>query len=192
MEKKKLSEMSLEELWELFPIYLTEHNPQWLNWYEEELALLKTILPKNKNVRISHIGSTSIPTIWAKPIIDILLEVTDKSNFNEIKEVLQNYKYTLMSEEQNRISFNKGYSENGFCEKVYHLHLREYGDNDELYFCDYLQENIEVANEYETIKLKLWKMYKHNRDGYTESKTEFIKKITEKAKEKYKQKYENA
>ena len=55
--KKKLSEMSLEELWHLFPIFLTEHQNHWKNWYDEEKTLLEEALPHA--FRISHIGSTS-------------------------------------------------------------------------------------------------------------------------------------
>ena len=46
MKKKELSEMTLEELWELFPIILTEHKSYWSDWYQEEIALLRKILPK--------------------------------------------------------------------------------------------------------------------------------------------------
>ena len=79
---KKLSEMSLEELWQLFPIILTEHQDYWKEWYFEEENLLKNILPQVK--KISHIGSTAIPAIWAKPIIDILIEVPKKSNLLDV------------------------------------------------------------------------------------------------------------
>ena len=67
---KKLTEMSLEELWQLFPIILTKHQEDWKEWYLEEERLLKNILPQAE--KISHIGSTAIPAIWAKPIIDII------------------------------------------------------------------------------------------------------------------------
>ena len=73
--KKKLEEMSLEELWQLFPIFLVEHKPEWKDWYELEKANLKKILGANVIKRIEHIGSTAIPNIWAKNIVDILLEV---------------------------------------------------------------------------------------------------------------------
>lgn len=125
---KKLSEMTLEELWELFPIFLTEHRACWKEWFEEERSRLNHILPQNQNIRISHIGSTSVDTIWAKPIIDILVELPDKCNMTEIKEILANNGYICMCENENRISFNRGYTEDGFAEKVYHLHLR-YRDN---------------------------------------------------------------
>ena len=67
---KKLSEMSLEELWQLFPIFLTEYQTSWKEWYSEEEIFLKKAIP---SARKSHIGSTAIGSIWAKPIIDILL-----------------------------------------------------------------------------------------------------------------------
>ena len=69
---KKLSEMTLEELWQLFPIFLTEHQVCWKDWYlEEQNTLLQTVpFP----VCMHHIGSTAVQGIWAKPIIDILIE----------------------------------------------------------------------------------------------------------------------
>ena len=62
------------------------------------------------------------------------------------------------------------------------MHLRHCGDNDELYFRDYLIEHPDIAREYEKLKLNLWKEYEHNRDGYTNAKTEFIKNIQNKQK----------
>jgi GrpB-like predicted nucleotidyltransferase (UPF0157 family) len=94
-----------------------------------------------------------------------------------------------MSQSENGLSFNKGYTENGFAERVFHLHLRYAGDNNELYFRDYLIECPEVAKEYEELKLRLWKEYEHNRDAYTNAKTEFVKKYTEKAKSIYGNRY---
>ena len=70
---KKLSEMSLKELWQLFPIFLTEYQTSWKEWYSEEEIFLKKTIPQV--VRISHIGSTAIGSILAKQIIDILVEV---------------------------------------------------------------------------------------------------------------------
>ena len=180
---KKLSEMSLEELWQLFPIILTKHQEDWKEWYLEEERLLKNILPQVE--KISHIGSMAIPAIWAKPIIDILVEVPKESNLLDYKALIANNGYICMSQSEDRISFNKGYTENGFAEKVFHLHLRYAGDNDELYFRNYLIEFPDIAKEYEKLKLSLWKEYEHNRDSYTNAKTEFVKKYTEKAKSIY-------
>ena len=181
--EKKLSDMSLEELWKLFPIHLTEHQPDWREWYAEEENLLKNRVSDIE--RISHIGSTAISSICAKPIIDILAEISREHKLSDYKEAIMNSGYICMSETSDRISFNKGYTENGFAERVYHLHLRYIGDNDEVYFRDYLIEHADVALEYERMKLELWKKYEFNRDGYTNSKTDFIQKYTEKAKLEY-------
>ena len=162
---KKLSEMSLEELWQLFPIFLTEHKYFWKDWYTEEEVLLKPLF--NQTARISHIGSTAIRSIWAKPIIDILVEVPRECNLSNIKDLLVNNDYICMSHSNDRISFNKGYTEHGFADRVFHLHLRYVGDNDELYFRDYLIEHTDISDQYEKMKLELWKKYEHNRDAYT-------------------------
>lgn len=185
--RKKLSEMTLEELWHLFPIYLTEHQPCWEEWYNEEEKLLIRVLSKNE--KINHIGSTSIPSILAKPIIDILLEIPADSDLLYYKKLIIDSGYICMSQRENRISFNKGYTENGFSDRVFHLHLRYVGDNDELYFRDYLIEHHDVAKAYEKLKLKLWKKYEHNRDAFTNAKTEFVKKYTEKARKMYGNRY---
>ena len=185
-----LEEMSLEELWQLFPIFLREHQDEWKDWYAEERLRLLSFLPANQLVRISHIGSTSIETIWAKPIVDILLEIPKEADMVVMRDLLLQNGYLLMSESQGRMSFNKGYTPSGFAERVFHLHLRYEGDHDELYFRDYLQEHPAVAEDYEKLKLSLWKQYEHNRDAYTEAKTDFIKNYTEKAKKLYGRRYE--
>ncbi|MEG1663234.1 MAG: GrpB family protein [Clostridia bacterium] len=181
--------MSLIEMWALFPISLTKHNVNWKNWYNEEYERLLQILPKAPTLRISHIGSTAIATIMAKSIVDILVEVDKSCDIKDIKKLFENNGYGCMSESDKRISLQKGYTKNGFAERVFHLHLRFLGDNDELYFRDYLIDNRQVAKEYETIKLALLNQYKYNRDAYTNAKTDFIGKIIRLAKVEYKDKY---
>ena len=107
---KKLEEMSLEELWQLFPIFLVEHKPEWKDWYESEKASLKKILGANVIKRIEHIGSTAIPNIWAKNIVDILLEVGRIEDLARVRDLLVKNGWLVMSESPNRISLNKGYT----------------------------------------------------------------------------------
>ena len=185
-----LEEMSLEELWQLFPIFLREHQDEWKDWYAEERLRLLSFLPEHQIVRLSHIGSTSVKTGWVKPIVDILLEIPKAADMAVMRDLLLQNGYLLMSESEGRMSFNKGYTPSGFAERVFHLHLRYEGDHDELYFRDYLQEYPAVAKDYEKLKLSLWKQYEHNRDAYTDAKTNFIKKYTENAKKLYGRRYE--
>ena len=177
---KSLSDMTLEELWQLFPICLTQHQDSWQTWYEEEADLLQKLLPPN--ARIHHIGSTAIPDIWAKPIVDILVEVEKEEDLERVKETMIGHGYLCMSQSSRRISMNKGYTPDGFAQKVFHIHLRCLGDHDEVYFRDYLTDHPEVAREYEKLKLGLWKQFEHDRDGYTQAKTDFVQRYTQKAK----------
>ncbi len=181
-----MSEMTLEELWELVPIQLKEHQACWTNQYREEKDHLIRILPDT--VKIHHIGSTSIEGIWAKPIIDILMEA-DLREFEKIKHLLEHNDYTCMAQDETHIHFNKGYTPNEFAEKMFHVHLKNYGDNDELYFRDYLNGHPEIAKEYEKLKVSLWKRYEHDRDGYAESKTAFVREYTQKAKMQFGRRY---
>lgn len=177
---KKLSDMSLEELWRLFPIFLTEHKPYWSVWYAEEAALLKQILPFD--IEYHHVGSTAVCGIMAKPIIDILAVVGSIDEAKRAAEILTGHDYIVMSASENRVSLNKGYTENGFADKVFHLHIRLPNDADEIFFRDHLNAHPEVAMEYEKLKLRLWKQYEHDRDGYTQAKSDFVRKYTELAK----------
>ncbi len=177
---KKLEDMSLEELWQLFPIILTEHNFHWAEWYREEVESLKNLLPQN--VEYHHIGSTAIDNIMAKPIIDIIIAVDPLDEMQQVARVLQSSGYILMSSAKERISLNKGYTEMGYAERVFHLHIRLKNDIDEVYFRDYLNSHPDVAHDYETLKLRLCDRYKHNRDAYTSAKTAFVQKYTALAK----------
>ena len=186
---KDLSEMTLEELWELFPIFLVEHDDRWKDFFDEVEKTLTRILSEQPVERISHIGSTAIHGIWAKNIVDVMVEIPQSADMKNIAQILEQNGFIVMSAEENRISLNKGYTANGFADKVYHIHLRYTGDNDELYFRDYLNEHPLVAEEYETLKLRLWKQYEHNRDAYTNAKTDFISIWTAQARKEYGDRY---
>ena len=146
--KKELSEMTLEELWDLFPIFL-----------------------------------------WTKNIVDVMVEISEEADMEEIAHILEQNGFIKMSDGNKRITLNKGYTKEGFADKVYHIHLRYTGDNDELYFRDYMNEHPRIAREYEALKLELWKKYEHNRDAYTDAKTYFIRKWTAEAREIYGDRY---
>lgn len=187
--RKELAKMSLEELWKLFPIFLVEHNNNWQSYYNEIESLIKDMLSNYPVDRIAHIGSTAVKNIWSKNIIDVIIEISKSIDIKKIAHILEQNGFTVMSMGVNRISLNKGYTKKGFSEKVYHIHLRYTGDNDELYFRDYLNEHPDIAREYEKLKLNLWKKYEHNRDAYTNAKTSFISKWTQEARKKYINRY---
>ena len=181
---KTLSEMALDELWHLFPIQLSEHSPDWAVWYEEESGRLVSLLGAHI-ARIDHIGSTYVKGLMAKPIVDILCQVKPDADMTAVKDILANDGWLVMAENSayGEIDLNKGYTPEGFADKIYHLHVRREGDWDELHFRDYLASHPEVAAEYAALKQGLLIKFEHNRDAYTEAKTEFVQACTAKARD---------
>lgn len=173
---RTLKDMTLAELWQLFPIVLTPHQPQWKDWAKEEMVRISILLSEYSPI-VNHIGSTAIPGIQAKPIIDILVEIYPDSCWQRIKEAMETAGYICMSSSGIRMSFNKGYTPHGYADKVFHIHIHTIGDNDEICFRDYLLTHPKAAKEYEALKLSLLPQYRNDRDGYTEAKSDFVRKI---------------
>lgn len=173
---KQLCDMTVEELWQLFPIMLTAHNAAWSDWYAQEAARLIPLLPDGTD--LYHIGSTAVAGIWAKPIIDILAEIDSSCDLKSVAATIARNGYIIMSAGDARISLNKGYTPDGFAERVFHLHLQYKSEKAEVLFRDYLNAHPDVAREYEQLKLRLWKQFVHDRDAYTAAKTEFVTKYT--------------
>lgn len=189
---KELSEMTIEELWELFPIIIKEHNDAYEKWYRIEKDRLVELIGQKEVVRINHIGSSAVKGLVSKPTVDILLEINHQSDLDAISDKISDAGWILMlSQNEPYVSrvFNKGYTKHGFEEKVYHLHVRYAGDWDELYFRDYLNDYTEIADKYGQLKLELLDEYRNNRDGYTDAKSDFILEQTNKARKKYGNRY---
>lgn len=183
--------MSLDELWQLFPIELREHNPQYTEWYfEEERALLDT-LESFGVCRINHIGSTAVAGLVAKPIIDILLELPPDYSTEQAARILEDNGWLVMTanEAEQTLDLNKGYTPDGFADKVFHLHIKPEGDWDELYFRDYLREHASVAEDYAQLKLNLLQQFKHDRDAYTHAKSSFVVTHTQQARKEFPGRY---
>lgn len=173
----------------MFPITLVPHSDDWSDHFKEMESDLRKSLSAFPVLRISHIGSTAVDGIWAKPIVDILVELEKGSDLESAANALERSGLIIMSRSANRVSLNCGYTPKGFDEKVFHIHLRHVGDNDELYFRDYLRDHADVAHAYEELKLMLWKRHEKDRDAYTDAKTKFVDRWTKAAKTLYKGRY---
>jgi GrpB-like predicted nucleotidyltransferase (UPF0157 family) len=188
---KELKDMTLEELWRLFPIILKKHNHDYAAWYEEERDNLLRILSGCGVCRVNHIGSTAVDGLLAKPIVDILLELPAGYEMDIISRRLADGGWLQMYQDsaKNTLGFNKGYTPNGFDEKVYHLHVKPMGDWGELYFRDYLRQHPDTARQYEALKRGLLKQFKHDRDAYTNEKSSFVEEHTQKARAEFPARY---
>lgn len=182
--------MSLDELWCLFPLALVEPKSDWVYWYSEMKTILKDLLHDVSGLRVHHIGSTALTDIKAKNIVDILIEVDPSEPLDQIARTLEQHDFICMSAKPSRISLNYGYTPQGYADKVYHIHLRYRGDNDELYFRDYLTDHPDIAHQYETLKINLCKQCVLDRDAYTAGKTAFIQTWTKAGKLAYEGRYQ--
>ena len=111
-----LSRMSHEELWRLFPIILSGSREEWAELYRRERDLLAEAVDRTHIARISHIGSTAVPGLDAKPTIDILMEVSPDSFVFKTPPLLRKcgYMETHRDEERMGLVMVKGYTAEGF------------------------------------------------------------------------------
>lgn len=184
---KDLNQLSPEELGKLFPIIISEHNPDWKYKFASEKRLINGAIGAGSILRIEHIGSTAVPGLCAKPTIDILVEIEDDTNIDLIIAKLKHVDYQFIPKPENpppHLMFAKGYTDQGFTGQTYHIHLRYKGDWDELIFRDYLIQNPEISHEYAELKMKLSVDYKNDREKYTNSKSEFITRLIKTARGK--------
>ena len=94
-----MKEMSDEARAKLFPIILSEYNPEWPQWYAEEKERLVQRIGAEHIVRVTHIGSTAVPGLIAKPTIDILLEVTENTDAAHLTDSLPNDEYLCLRQQ---------------------------------------------------------------------------------------------
>ena len=184
--------MTNEELWALFPIILSEHRAEWTKFYEQEKDTIISALGTKNISRINHIGSTSVPGLIAKPTIDILLEIPTDADIPSLTAALISAGYICNTQPNNpapHLMFMKGYTPQGFRGQAVHLHVRFPGDWNELYFRDYLRSHPETAKSYGKLKQNLQLRYEHDRDAYTEAKTDFIHEATRLARKEMGNKY---
>ena len=178
-------------------ITMVPYDPHWPGLFEKEADFLRSRLPKNIVKRIEHFGSTAIIGLSAKPIIDILVEVSclDETK-KQIVPILESegYEYFWRPTIGNQPPYYAWFIKRNSCGKrTHHIHMVEADSElwDNLYFRDYLREFPDEAKHYDELKKSLSKKFSNDRVGYTEGKTKFIVSITQKAKEYYDNKIKN-
>lgn len=154
-----------------------DYNPNWPHMFASEAKALKNALGENCK-EIYHIGSTSVPGLSAKPVIDIMIAVQDISKID--KEELSRLGYKIRGElgMPFRLFCNKGEP------RTHHLHIWE-ANNPEIkkhiLFRDFLRNNPDYMQKYADLKYELAEKYRIDRKKYTESKDSLIKEIVKKS-----------
>ena len=162
-------------------VSLQKYNPQWKVLFEEEKQNLEVLLSADfKTIRIEHIGSTSIPHIKSKPIIDILVVIDKETNIDNLTAKLENALYQKCSFQprQGEVLFKRG--NDAISTHYIHIVLENYDWERYILFRDYLLTKPNIAHEYEKLKLKLARQFRDDRTQYTASKKEYVENILNK------------
>lgn len=181
--KKKFKRVSCEE------IPLVEYNHDWPLSFKEEKIHLLSCLPENMIGRIEHVGSTAVPGLTAKPIIDMLVEVASaEESKKKIAPILETQGYDYFWRPLPGRPASPFYAwfikRNDSGQRTHHIHMVEYDFEhwDCILFRDYLIEHPDIARDYVALKQKLAGTYPNDREAYTVGKSDFIERITRIAK----------
>jgi len=173
-------------------VILVPYNPEWPRMFELERDHLLSCLPHDLVKRVEHFGSTAVPCLSAKPIIDMLVEVPSLEKTKTIIApilISQGYEYFRRPTWGDDVPpyyawFIKRDSQG---RRTHHIHMveKDFEHWERLLFRDYLREHPDCAKEYETVKMQFVQCYSKERIAYTQAKTEFIVEVTQKAREYY-------
>ena len=158
-------------------VQLSDYNSLWTDEFEKEKSILQEALG-DYVLEIEHIGSTAIPGMKAKPIIDILLATNSLDDVDSFSPFLNDlgYVYRENASDEVHLVFAKGFEES----RTHYLHIATLNSliwKNDRYFRDTLQNDAELAKEYEDLKISLANQYSDDRTKYTEGKKVFIEKV---------------
>lgn len=165
-------------------IVIAPYDDRWPELFAAERSLLIDLF-RPIPVRIEHIGSTSVPGLGAKPIVDIMLGA---DRLSEVERripsiVAQGYQY--MPEFEAALPERRFFVKPQARPRAFHLHAVEQSSKfweRHLLFRDHLREHPETAAEYFALKVDLAAQFGDDRDGYTNAKTDFIEGVIRKAR----------
>jgi len=161
------------------PIRIVPYDPTWPDRFERERDALATVIGPWITGGIHHVGSTAVPGLDAKPIVDILVGVGDLEESRQCVEPLAQLDYLYAPYLADEMHW--------FCKpdprrRTHHLHLVPTGSRryrDELAFRDRLRAEPETAAEYAALKSRLADEFRNDRTAYTEAKAGFIRATLE-------------
>jgi GrpB-like predicted nucleotidyltransferase (UPF0157 family) len=167
-------------------VIIVEYNPAWQLLFQEEATRIRNVLNGIEITRIEHFGSTAVPGLAAKPIIDLLIGV---ESFSIAKQIVISplkslgYAYWRDNPDPQRLFFVKGLPPNS--PRTHHIHMVEPNSIlwERLLFRDYLCQHPDEAESYAQLKRQLARRFSSDREAYTQGKTEYIQSIMEKAKD---------
>jgi GrpB-like predicted nucleotidyltransferase (UPF0157 family) len=176
------------------PVELHDYDPLWPQRFEQEARHLRQLLPQAGLGRIAHFGSTAIPGMVAKPIVDMLVEVPSLRHVHEVIAPLlekQGYEYFWRASWQNPLlpAYTWFIKRDAQGRRTHHIHLLtpDAPEWERLLFRDYLMAHPPVAQAYGALKRRLAKAHPRDRIAYARAKSDFIEDVMRKARAHYSQ-----
>jgi GrpB-like predicted nucleotidyltransferase (UPF0157 family) len=161
------------------PVELVPHRPEWAGMAHAEAARLKTALDDVLRT-VHHIGSTAIPGIRAKPIVDLIPIVTNLAELDAAKEAVRALGYRWHGEFGLAGRRYCTLSDPATAKRKVQLHCYAEGDASiarHLAFRDFLRAHPDKAKEYETEKLRAASLQPHDTNLYNDEKNDWIKRV---------------
>jgi GrpB-like predicted nucleotidyltransferase (UPF0157 family) len=165
---------SPKKTWIVVP-YRTE----WPELFAREAALLGRIFARTDAV-IEHIGSTAVPGLGAKPIIDIMIGVTSLAEAESRVDELASAEYQYVPEYESELPERRYFRKPFYRPRTHHLHIVVYGSEfwlRHILFRDYLRAHADVADAYYALKQRLSAASRENGADYVEAKTPFVTEV---------------
>jgi GrpB-like predicted nucleotidyltransferase (UPF0157 family) len=173
-------------------VVVVPYDPCWPGMFERERLHLKSCLPAGLVRRVEHFGSTAVPGLAAKPIVDMLVEVASLDETREkIVPILEAQGYDYFWRPtwgDDTPPFHAWFiKRDGNGNRTHHIHMVEahFEHWDRLLFRDYLIDHPDAAREYGRLKTALSEAHQGDRIAYTQAKSDFIRDVTERAKRFY-------
>jgi GrpB-like predicted nucleotidyltransferase (UPF0157 family) len=158
-------------------IHVVPYDASWPERFEAERRLLAELLEPWLVGPVEHIGSTAVPGLAAKPVIDILGPVRDLDSSRSAIEALRALSYRYC---EYRADVMHWFCKPSDDERTHHLHLVPFGSplwHARLHFRDALRADAALAAEYRALKLGLAELHRTDRDAYTDAKAPFVERV---------------
>ena len=158
-------------------IQIVPYDSTWPRQFESECAALGKCLVPWLDGEIQHVGSTAVPGLDAKPVIDIMVPVRDLESSRAALAVLPQLGYLYVPY---RAEVMHWLCKPSAAVRTHHLHLVPYRSQlwrERLAFRDFLRGNVAVANEYAQLKHRLAQLHRFDRDAYTDAKFPFVQRV---------------
>jgi GrpB-like predicted nucleotidyltransferase (UPF0157 family) len=159
------------------PVFIVPYDEAWPSRFDDERALLQPALAPWLVAPIEHIGSTAVPGLDAKPVIDILAPVASLDGSRDALAILAALGYVYFPY---RVDVMHWLCKPSDEVRTHHLHLVPFGSalwQERLAFRDYLRAHADVAAEYAALKYALAECYRLDREKYTDAKEPFVRRV---------------